>query len=77
LHNFYNYIDLPPLEQLTKQGDGVNISYEHLTKEVVDACHENGKIVSVWFDATVTNETVTMYKKMLDLGVDAFCSDWP
>ena len=51
LHNFLNHLELPPLEQVTQTGWGVNISYEHLTEEVVKACHAAGQIVAVWIDA--------------------------
>jgi len=77
LHNFYPSFSLPPLEKLTSQGDGVNIEYAHLTKERVDACHAKGKIISVWIDCSVTTETVEMYKRLIDLKIDSFCSDWP
>ena len=77
LHNFYDNMKLPPLAELVGQGDGINISYEHLTKEVIAACHAHNKLVSVWIDAEVTKETVEMYKRLIDLGVDSFCSDFP
>lgn len=77
LHNFYNHIGLPPLNEVVKTGWGVNISYEHLTEEVVEACHTAGQIVAVWIDASVTQETIQMYKRLIDLKVDCFCTDFP
>ena len=36
LTNFYNHIACPSVEQMIKLGDGVNVQYEHITKELVD-----------------------------------------
>ena len=77
LHNFYPEDSLPPLEELAQLGDGINISYEALTEEVVNACHTNNKLVCVWIDASVTKETVDLYQRLIELGVDSFCSDFP
>lgn len=77
LHNFYPEHSLPPLEILVSQGDGINISYEALTSEVVNACHAHNKLVSVWIDAAVTEETMEVYERLIELGVDSFCSDFP
>lgn len=77
LHNFYDNMKLPALSEVVSNYDGINISYEHLTEEVVKACHQHDKLVCVWVDAEVTKETVAMYKRLIDLGVDSFCSDFP
>lgn len=77
LHNFYPEDELPPISQLVTQGDGINISYEALTKELVDTMHAHGKLISVWIDAGVTRETEQVYQRLIDLGVDCFCSDFP
>lgn len=77
LYNFYPECKLPPLEELVQSGDGINISYEELSEEVVAFCHANNKVVMVWIDTSVTTETVELYRRLIDLGVDAFCSDWP
>lgn len=61
IQNFYNHVALPPMEELLAMGDGVNISYEHLTREVVDTLQRHGKIVSVWIDCEVTTEGMTTY----------------
>lgn len=39
IQNFYNDIKLPCNEDLIKMGDGINISFEHVTKDVVEAMH--------------------------------------
>lgn len=77
LYNFYPHDPLPPLEELVATGDGINISYEALTEEVVSACHAHNKLVCVWIDATVTKEGTDVYRNLIDLGVDSFCSDFP
>ena len=38
LHNFYNYLSLPPLEVILKQGEGLSVSSNHVTPELVQAC---------------------------------------
>jgi len=77
LYNFYPETVLPSFEEIVRRGDGINISYEHLTQELVSFCHAHKKLVCVWIDTTVTTETLEMYKRLIDLGVDLFCSDWP
>jgi ribosomal protein S26 len=39
LTNFYNHIACPSHEQIVRLGDGVNVQYEHITKELVDLLH--------------------------------------
>jgi hypothetical protein len=39
IQNFYNHLKLPSDDELIKMGDGINISFEHATKEVVEAMH--------------------------------------
>ena len=77
LTNFYNHIEVPPLEQIIKMGDGLNIEFSHITREIVDEMHTHGKIVSVWIDCDVTQETPETWCKVFELGVDAYCTDHP
>jgi len=77
LYNSYPQIELPSLENIVQHGDGINISYEYLTEEVVAACHAHKKLVCVWIDTSVTTENVEMYRRLIDLEVDVFCNDWP
>jgi TusA-related sulfurtransferase len=39
--------------------------------------HLHGKIISVWIDCEVTSETVETFCRVFDLGVDAYCTDYP
>lgn len=39
--------------------------------------HAHNKLVSVWIDREVTTETEEVHKRMINLGVDVFCSDEP
>ena len=48
-------------------GDGVNVQFEHATKEVVEALHAAKKIVCVWIDRDVTKETPDVCKRLIDL----------
>jgi hypothetical protein len=48
-----------------------------LTEDVVKACHAAGQIVAVWIDASITTESIAIYKRLIDLKVDCFCSDFP
>ena len=77
IQNFYNDIKLPSNEDLIKMGDGINISFEHVTKDVVEAMHAAKKIVCVWIDRTVTKETPDVFKKLIDMKIDSFCTDYP
>lgn len=67
LTNFYNHIAVPPLHEIIKMGDGLNIQYEHVTNEIVQALHANEKIVCVWIDGDVTIENVEIYCRVFDL----------
>jgi glycerophosphoryl diester phosphodiesterase len=77
LQNFYPYNKLPPNFHLITLGDGVNISYEECFPEVVEALHEAGKIVCVWIDKTVTQESPEVFQRMVELRIDSYCSDYP
>ena len=50
LYNFEN-LPLPDKEVYTAFGDGINISANHITKEVVDNCHAKGRKIGVWVRA--------------------------
>ena len=65
LHNFYNHIGLPPIEVILKQGDGINISVNHISKELVQIFRQHGKIVSVWVDSDVTYESENLHRDIL------------
>ena len=43
----------------------------------MDSLHLHGKLVQVWVDAEVTTESVSIYAKLINLGVDSFCTDYP
>jgi len=44
---------------------------------VVEVLHAHNKLVCVWIDCSVTKETIEVYKRLIVLGVDCFCSDFP
>ncbi|TNV76407.1 hypothetical protein FGO68_gene13413 [Halteria grandinella] len=75
----YNYENqpLPEREVYTKHGDGINISANYISKEVVDAVHESGKKIGVWIRAKDYKETDEFYGEMFNLGVDFICADMP
>jgi glycerophosphoryl diester phosphodiesterase len=77
LHNFYDYISLPPLEVILKQGEGISVSSNHVTPELVQACRQHGKILSVWIDCDVTVESTYLHNQMLELGVHCLITDMP
>ena len=49
---------------MVKRGDGANIEYKHLTKEIADTMHAHGKVLSVWIDTTVTKECESVWNKI-------------
>ena len=77
LHNFYDYISLPPLEVILRQGDGLSVSSNHVTHELVQACRQHGKILNVWIDCDVTTESEYLHKHFLELGVHCLITDMP
>lgn len=44
---------------------------------MVERFHANGQLVGVWYSKRKTDEGPILWQKMLDLGVDMFCSDTP
>ena len=77
LYNFYDHEALPDPSIYCTNGDGINISSLHLTHEVVDNCRRYGKKVGVWIDKSYTKESKEVYRKVLSMGVDFFCTDYP
>lgn len=77
LTNFYHHLEVPPMEKIVKMGDGVNVQFEHITKELVDYLHQHGKIICVWVDAEQTFECAEVYCRIYDLGIDSYCTDYP
>lgn len=77
LYNFYDNCELPDPEIYATRGKGINISSTKLNEEVVRNCHLNGKTVGVWIDRSVSSEGEEFYKRLLDLKVDFFCTDYP
>lgn len=47
LYNYHNKA-LPSPDEYLAIGDGINISANHITQEVVDHCKRKGKKVGVW-----------------------------
>jgi hypothetical protein len=52
---------LPPEEEYTSFGNGINISANHLTQEVVDKVHSKGMKIGVWIRAKDFTETDEFY----------------
>lgn len=77
LTNYFNHIEVPAFEEIIKMGDGLNVQYEHITRELVDYLHMHGKIICVWVDAEQTIECPEVYCKIYDLGIDSYCTDFP
>lgn len=47
LHNYEN-LPLPSTEILLSKGDGINISANYITADIVNLCHSRGKKLGVW-----------------------------
>ena len=73
--NFYDHIGVP--ENAATLGIGVNVSLEHVSTQLVENLHANGKLVVVWIDTNKTKEGPEAYCRMLDLGIDSYCTDFP
>lgn len=76
LYNYEN-LPLPTPEEYTSRGDGINISANHLTLEVVQLCKEKGLKVGVWIRTKDFTESEDFYLQMMEYGVDFICSDFP
>lgn len=77
LHNFHDYISLPPLDIILRQGEGLSVSSNHATPELVKACRQHGKILNVWIDCDVTVEDEYLHRRFLELGVHCLITDMP
>ena len=58
LYNFYEHRELPDPCIYAQRGHGINISSTKLNKEVIQNCHQNGKLVGVWVNAEAFFEDV-------------------
>lgn len=76
LYNYEN-LPLPDVEVYTAHGDGINISANHISQEVVDNCHRKGLKIGVWVRAKDFKEDDAFYEKMLKIGTDFICADHP
>ncbi|CDW84350.1 glycerophosphoryl diester phosphodiesterase [Stylonychia lemnae] len=76
LMNFHQE-PLPEPSAYTDLGHGINVSSKYITQEVVDLCHMNGQKVGVWVSSKVEIESDVMYERLLKMGVDFVCSDYP
>lgn len=61
LYNYFDTDELPAPDVYATRGRGVNISSTKLTKEVVEICHANNKLVGVWIDRDVASEGEDFY----------------
>ena len=58
-------------------GDGLNVQYTHVTRQLVEAMHAHNKLVFVWIDAEQTQECAKVFCEMYELGIDGYCTDYP
>jgi glycerophosphoryl diester phosphodiesterase len=61
----------------TSAGDGINISANHITEEVVEKCHRKGMRIGVWVRAKDYQENEEFYEQMFQIGTDFICADQP
>lgn len=61
LYNFYEHRELPEPDIYATKGHGVNISSTKMTREVIQNCHKNGKLVGVWVNAEAFKEDDQFY----------------
>ena len=67
-----------PGVDVTNQWDlGANLEPDSIDSKVVERFHTNGQLVGIWYSKRKTDEGPILWQKMLDLGVDLFCSDMP
>jgi len=76
LYNHSN-VPLPPAEVYTAYGDGINVSANHLTEEVILNCKRNHKKIGVWIRAADFVEDENFYIRMFQWGVNFICADKP
>ena len=77
MYNYYDHDELPSPDIYSVKGSGINISSTKLTREVVEICHLNNKLVGVWIDKDIFSENEEFYRHIINMGVDFFCSDYP
>eukprot|EP00347_Sterkiella_histriomuscorum_P002298 403368694 len=77
LYNFYEHLELPEPDIYANKGHGVNISSTKMTREVIQHCHKNGKLVGVWINSEAFFEDDKFYENAILLGVDFICTDYP
>lgn len=79
IQNYYHDWPLIPIEEIN--GSGINAQIHWLTKEIVDTYHREGKIVSIWIDATAPKDAYQdneeLYQRAYDIGVDMITTDYP
>lgn len=68
---------MPSPDEYTSRGDGINISANHISKEIVDFVKSKGLKIGVWVRARDFSESEDFYLNMFELGVDFICSDFP
>eukprot|EP00347_Sterkiella_histriomuscorum_P003717 403363216 len=75
----YNYENepLPSADEYTSRGDGINISANHITDEVVANIKSKGMKLGVWIRAKDFTETEEFYENMFKFRVDFICADYP
>jgi len=75
----YNYENqpLPTPDEYTARGDGINISANYLTEEVVSLVKSKGLKIGCWVRAKDFTEDEDFYFRVMELGLDFFCSDHP
>lgn len=60
------------------QGKGSHLQITHVTADLVNKMHANGKIVAVWIDLGEDyEEDEDFYKSVYDLGIDMLTTDHP
>ena len=59
------------------ESNGINVSANHVTEELVVRCKLKGLKVGVWVRDKDFEESNEFYKRMSDIGVDFICSDYP
>lgn len=75
----YNYENqpLPSPDEYTARGDGINISANHISDEVVANVKAKGMKLGVWIRVKDFTETEQFYEDMFSKRVDFICADYP
>jgi hypothetical protein len=66
---------LPSPDEYLAKGDGINISANHITMEVVRLVKDKGMKLGVWIRAKDYKESDEFYMQMFSYGVDFICAD--